>query len=666
MEQLPLSLSGFASSDSSQPPKETLKDLQGETVGIEVGTTKNDGTTHLVIKNEVEVVTKLHLDLPEGARLIGKVENDGSLKILSGKELTDFTDQELLKLLPLKTPDRDASPGVETKVSANEIRQQLTDQNYYLPAKNSRTVAKQSVPPDTEKKTSRTKEQADRPLKMQRDGAKDRQTTSSQTDGQGEAERNTYQIISELSKKETTEKNSFEVELKESPPKELTKTADQKIEATVVKSQKDDSHIVEVAGEKIEVEGKIPVDEGESFPAELTERAGQWLLKGKISERSELLEKALKKLAMITGGEKEKLELTDIARVMDTQPEKPAETLLKQQGIENPDNSTVNQVQQVLEIIEFALESQNQETPELPQLLGRLNLWDKTDPAQFFSKISNSNESPQETIIRELFFSPDTETELEANTDQNELRSLLFLKFNNLPANRENIALLEPAFRENLLETEISQQLPQIVPLQEEPAPQQIKELVEAIGFDMEQQLINNPEAATASLRGQISQQFSQPSESPEFPRAAQMQSEIIKHSLASALNPDSTFIFIPYNEDGITRFMQMMIRDEREDGSPENEERWSVTLEVNLSALGLIQARLQRRKNFLAVSLKAEKPATVRLLRSRSKDLKQSLEALDYQPSVQTGKLQPKENNVVAQEMLNFSAETLKFDMLI
>ncbi len=674
MEQLPLSLTGFSSPGSSDTQQESLQNLQGQTVGIEVSTTKTDGSTHLILKSQVEVVTRVPLKLPEGAEIIGQLDDQGNLKIFSGKELTDFTDRELLKLLPLKTPGGDESTEAQFKHSADEIRSQLRQQNYYLPQKSSLSAAEQQISSATEQESSAPHEQQtestaqqESPPPTKRPATPSEQVPESPEESRkSESQRSQRHFANSTTKKFSDQGNSFEVELKEPPPEELKETNDQMFEATVIESREENKHIIEVGEEKIEVKGEIPVEEGDSFTAELTERGGQWYLEGEASPRSDLMEAAFEKLAAVIGEKNERPDFIEVARALEKQPEKPAEALLKQQGMENPDSNTVKQVRQALEVIKFALESQKQESPELPQLLKRLNLLSDTDPAEFFREISGSRDRPLKTIIRQLFSSPAAETEPEAEANQNELRSLLFLRFNDLPVNRENIALLEPAFRENLLDAEVNQQLPQISPLQAEPTPQHIKELVETMGFDMESRLPREPEAVAATLRGKINQQLAKSPESETPPRSAQMRSEIIKHALASAIDPNNTFIFLPYTDGEVTKFIQMMIRDERETGSPESEERWSLTLEVNLSALGLIQARLQRRKNYLTVNLKAENQATVRLLRSRSEELKQSLEELDYRTSIQTGQLQPKESNVVTQEMLNFSEESLKFDVLI
>lgn len=265
----------------------------------------------------------------------------------------------------------------------------------------------------------------------------------------------------------------------------------------------------------------------------------------------------------------------------------------------------------------------------------------------------------------------------EGNLDQNRLRSLVFLTRRDIPVNPRLVRDLGEAMERGSWKQSGSFWSPE--PSMDRTAvANQVRQFLEEAGFDLERQLSRSPERARDSLRS-VLLKIAAGLQTPESgvgtagvnlsPGDSQHSSrqgllgEIIRHSLHS-LSQKGLVLFVPFEEGGETRMLQIRWQDEREETGSGNQDQWTITLRVNLSRLGPLQIEATRSRDRLSVRLEALQADTVRQLRKRSEFLKEQLSEQGFEVSMRVARRTRPPEDLTAVPGSNPSGHPVRLDL--
>ena len=245
------------------------------------------------------------------------------------------------------------------------------------------------------------------------------------------------------------------------------------------------------------------------------------------------------------------------------------------------------------------------------------------------------------------------------------LRAFLFLKQNDLPVSKKLLDLLEAEASEQVLERLEGEDFLPRLNFDEGRLADQLQEVINRLGLDLERQLTHSPGRAGETVRARLAGVVLELFASEEFESSTQRGEEnygsLLKHSLASTVEGDTVFFLIPFQTEEGTDFFQVRFRDERSQQEGEDQEKWSVRLKIELSRLGEIVVDTRRRQEKLKVELAAAEAETLSLLRKNSELLREMLVDLGYKPAVNCRSLAAEEKeDLVEERLLQLSQETL------
>jgi hypothetical protein len=298
---------------------------------------------------------------------------------------------------------------------------------------------------------------------------------------------------------------------------------------------------------------------------------------------------------------------------------------------------------------------------QLSQLLRQMGFEPDDQALKAARSILETDPSPSKKTLRQSLENLQLTKGSQGTVDSNRLKSLLFLAKNDLPIKSESIDLLRHAVPSgdnsgsgnafNQLQQAVSGesgknsslgdtlQAVNLTPSasgSSEDRAQELFQAVKSMGFDLESQVPCQPEGASKTLRSQLMklQQFFGDSATESIRQSMQsgvesglqdqsreLLSQLFKYSLASVSEDNSIFLFVPFPDGDQTGMMRLRFEQDG-DGEELNNEKWNVTIHLDLNQLGPLQIQAQRHREKLNLTFKAAIDRTVNIIQQREENL--------------------------------------------
>lgn len=332
-------------------------------------------------------------------------------------------------------------------------------------------------------------------------------------------------------------------------------------------------------------------------------------------------------------------------------------------------------------------------SPEgLNQLLKEFGIEPSQSARETLRTILRTDPQPSKDVAKTIMDNLGLARNQDGMIDQQRLKTVLFLAKNDLPVKQELVDLLQYAApdsgndakrdinalkqtllgvstgaegssesSESLKQTLANLSLPEFRPTGGEEGSKDLLRVLKQLGFDLERQVVNQPEQASDSLRSQLTQlqqtlsevaaekiqQFVESGNSELQNESRRVLSQLFKFSMSSVAEDDSIFLFVPFPDGDETGLMRMRFQDES-DGESLDDEQWSVTINLELSQLGPIRVGAQRHKEQLNLDFRARDKASLNLIRDRSEELSEILTDRGFDVSVRTGVLREEQDSLI------------------
>ncbi|MFB6355649.1 MAG: flagellar hook-length control protein FliK [bacterium] len=238
--------------------------------------------------------------------------------------------------------------------------------------------------------------------------------------------------------------------------------------------------------------------------------------------------------------------------------------------------------------------------------------------------------------------------------DTEKIKKLNFMIQNDVPLNKQLFEDLKGLPKLKSMESLWTGQssLSSVDPSQTEQLAKSLQKMIREMGMDLERMIESNPEQARDTVRSQAHRMMlglSSPVQSTVTGgggaegasmgsgEANQVFNQIMKHALASLKDDGATYLFFPFKEGEETKFMQVRFQDEREgvEGEDYEEEKWSVTVDIELSQIGSVRFQARRHYDQLGIHFYVERADTTRLIRRNRSQLKETFEEMGYNVSI-------------------------------
>jgi len=302
--------------------------------------------------------------------------------------------------------------------------------------------------------------------------------------------------------------------------------------------------------------------------------------------------------------------------------------------------------------------------PEARNLLLQMELPTSNEAVRLIRLLGREGGLAAREELADLLDSSEMLQDEEGRFSSRRVRSFLFLKQNQLPVSKELVDFLATEATDRVLSRLMSEDLLPRLKFDEGRLTEQLREIVNRLGIDLERQLAADPARASETIRARLAGivlevlNNEELKSSPE--RGGKNYGGLLRHSLASATEGQTLYLLVPFQTEEGTDFFQVRFQDERSEPEEEEKEKWSVRLKINLSRLGEIVVDARRREEKIKLNLTAAEAKTVSLLRKNKDNLREMLVELGYEPAISCGGLEDKQKDLVDENLLQLNEKSL------
>ncbi|MFP4687124.1 MAG: flagellar hook-length control protein FliK [bacterium] len=258
--------------------------------------------------------------------------------------------------------------------------------------------------------------------------------------------------------------------------------------------------------------------------------------------------------------------------------------------------------------------------------------------ARLLKAVFDLGQVPDRSLLKKLSASIALLENENGEIDKKRLKTFLLFEKNDFPINKSILGKVN-IFPESSKVSALWQRLEQLPRWLFQGDGEQLKQLIENMGFDLEHRLLNGDRKALQTARFLL-ESLAGGSDGPQDGGEGEAAGLLFKNALASMADDKTIYLIIPYREGGETNFARVRFKDRRERKKESKEKTWSVDLELNLSQLGYLRVRALKNGDKLKIQISASDRNSVQLLKSGRRRLAGQLQEFGYRTSIEFKKV--------------------------